>query len=292
METATAVSMPRVSIPTTASKRRKRNSRRRRWHLPTLAISKVLFSARWLSLGLLAICVYAMVLTGLSLDFYLTAIPVHGASSLPTSEIVTASGLAGSHIFAADPNVAAEQIAQVPGVISATVTIGWPNEVLVNIKEDSPVAIWRDGGQDFWITADGRLLPSRDQKSEGIPLIISEVAFEAAVVVTDDENEDEVETERVLNIPIASVDFIPMDVLLGALQMWKIRPSLTELYYRPSSGLSFDEADGWRVHVGTGTDMHQKLVVYEAIVAELQTRELTPEYISVSNQEKPYFMAK
>jgi hypothetical protein len=38
--------------------------------------------------------------------------------------------------------------------------------------------------------------------------------------------------------------------------------------------------------------MQQKSAVYKAIVAELQARQLTPEYISVSNQEKPYYMAR
>jgi hypothetical protein len=35
--------------------------------------------------------------------------------------------------------------------------------------------------------------------------------------------------------------------------------------------------------------MHQKVVVYETIVAELQARGITPVYISVSNKEKPYY---
>jgi hypothetical protein len=65
-----------------------------------------------------------------------------------------------------------------------------------------------------------------------------------------------------------------------------------QFYYRPSGGLSFIDAQGWRAYFGTGQDMQQKSAVYKAIVAELQARQLTPEYISVSNQEKPYYMAR
>jgi hypothetical protein len=46
---------------------------------------------------------------------------------------------------------------------------------------------------------------------------------------------------------------------------------------------------GWRVYFGTGLDMAQKLTVYERIVADLVARGLTPEYVSVSNQERPYY---
>jgi hypothetical protein len=81
-------------------------------------------------------------------------------------------------------------------------------------------------------------------------------------------------------------------VLEGALMLRQLRPNIDTLYYRPSSGLSYQDGRGWRVYFGTGTDMQQKLVVYEAIVAELLAQELTPTYISVSNQEKPYYMAR
>jgi hypothetical protein len=37
--------------------------------------------------------------------------------------------------------------------------------------------------------------------------------------------------------------------------------------------------------------MNQKLVIYETIVEDLLARGLTPQYISVSNQEKPYYRA-
>jgi hypothetical protein len=75
----------------------------------------------------------------------------------------------------------------------------------------------------------------------------------------------------------------------GALQLRELRPNIDQLYYRPSGGLSYQDGRGWRAYFGTGRDMHQKLVVYETIVADLLAKGLTPEYISVSNQEKPFY---
>ena len=72
----------------------------------------------------------------------------------------------------------------------------------------------------------------------------------------------------------------------------ELRPNINQLYYRPAGGLSYQDGRGWRAYFGEGTDMNQKLVVYEAIVADLESRGLTPAYISVSNQEKPYYATR
>jgi hypothetical protein len=53
--------------------------------------------------------------------------------------------------------------------------------------------------------------------------------------------------------------------------------------------LSYEDGRGWRVYFGTGNDMAQKMIIYEAIVEDLLARGLTPAYISVSNKEKPYY---
>jgi hypothetical protein len=89
-----------------------------------------------------------------------------------------------------------------------------------------------------------------------------------------------------------SVTFVPQEVLQGALSLRKLRPSINQLYYQPSDGLSFQDDRGWRVYFGTGIDMNQKLVIYETILEDLLTRGINPRYISVSNKSKPYYSAQ
>jgi cell division septal protein FtsQ len=206
-------------------------------------------------------------------------IPVDGAVSIPAAEIVQASGLAGIHVFAADPNQAASQITNLPGVISAAVELEWPNLVSIAIQEDSPRAIWQEGDQQFWITQQGRLFPAR-ANVDNLLVIESEMPLDVGAEDVPVEN------------PQASLEFVPRDVLAGALTLRRLRPNIDKLYYRPSNGLSYQDGRGWRVYFGTGTDMEQKIAVYETVVAELSARDLTPSYISVSNQEKPYYMAR
>lgn len=272
METAVPLQRPKLKLPKAARQRKRRN--RRQANVPMQSLQTILFSTRWISLALFGIVVYGLYLTGMNEQFYLTTIPVEGTLSISANEIVQSSGLAGSHIFAANPDRAAEKIADIPGVIAATVKLEWPNHVSIQIQEDSPVAVWVEGSSRFWITGNGRLIPARSQS-----LNLLEISSELLP------NSDEESTA-----PNAS--FIPEDLFLGALQLQTLRPDLTNLSYRPSSGLSFEDSRGWRVYLGTGTDMHQKLVVYETIVAQLEQQGLTPQYVSVSNKEKPYYLAQ
>ncbi len=285
-----AIPLPRLHVPKNARRRRRRNQTRVR--LPLASLRQIVLSARWLSLGLLALSIYALTLIGMDENFYVTAVPVEGVISIPATEVVQASHLAGSHIFAAHPGMAAQEIMDnVPGIISATVTLTWPNQVQINVTEDSPIAIWIEGSNQYWVTRTGRLIPARSA-SLGLLMIQSEVEPGAAgvetAVATTTATEGEVGVETIN----PNAHFIPHDVLAGALQLKQLRPNIDRLFYRPSSGLSFQDGRGWRVFFGTGTDMLQKLVVYETIVEELLAQGLTPQYVSVSNQAKPYYLAQ
>ena len=279
VQSTTAVPGMRLNMPKTARQRRRRN--RQRVQLPRTVFKQVLLSTRWISLALVGMCVYALYLTGMNEDFYLTTIPVEGTISISAAEIVAGSGLAGMHIFAADPNEAAARIAEVPGVISAAVTLNWPNQVHIQVQEDSPIAVWLEGSNQFWVTKNGRLIPARSQT---LGLLLIEYELTPQVTEADPETDAETDTPQ--------VHFVPDDVLQGALQLRTLRPNIEKLYYRPANGLSYQDGRGWRVYFGSGTDMQQKLVVYETIVDTLLEQGLTPVYVSVSNQEKPYYLAQ
>lgn len=262
-EAAAPALLPKVVIPRTAKKRRTRNKRTVRF--PTTTLRRILTSPRWISLGLLLLCAGALALIGYDNAFYLDRIPVEGALTIPPSEIVQASELSNVHIFSADPNEAAAKIQELPGVVSTTVTLQWPNQVNIRVAEEAPVAVWDQAGQQYWIDENGHLIPAR-VRTVGLLLIQSES-----------------------NEPLGDVDFVPKDVLNGAMQLKELRPNIEQLYYRPAGGLSYVDSRGWRVYFGIGVDMAQKLTVYERIVADLLSRGLTPEYVSVSNQEQPFY---
>lgn len=297
---ASSATLPDLSMPKTAKKRKQRNSRQR-FTRPISGVGALILNARWISLAILALSVYALYAIGGDDRFYLRYIPVEGTSTIDINSIAAASGLAGSHIFAADPQAAAERIGEVGGVVTATVTLHWPNEVMIRVSEKPPLATWQEGDQTFWIDADGQLTPSRAQ-TVGLLNIISEVPAtqfadlfaeveeEAAVgESTAKETTDEKAAEEEATETASQAAFVPQPVLAGALQLRELRPNIDKLVYKPSDGLGYQDGRGWTAYFGTGLDMHQKLVVYETIVANLLERGARPAYISVANQHKPYY---
>ncbi|MGD8584123.1 MAG: FtsQ-type POTRA domain-containing protein [Chloroflexota bacterium] len=260
-----AAALPHIKVPPDAKRRKRRNSRR--YRLPMASVKHLLLSARWASVLLLAACIWALVTIARDESFYLNAIPVEGARAFSASEIVANSGLANVHIFAADPNEAARRIGEMPGILSAEVSLEWPNLVTIRVAESEPVALWKQNGRTFWIDDAGQLIPARTNVP-GLLLIESEVDKEAA----DDY-------------------FVADDVLAGALQLRELRNNIDRLYYEPGNGLSYQDGRGWRAYFGSGLKMEQKLAVYETVVEDLLSRSVNPEYISVRNEFKPYYMA-
>jgi cell division protein FtsQ len=260
-----AAALPSITVPPEAKERKRRNSRR--YKMPTAAIKRIALSARWASVLVLAACIWALMTIARDDSFYLTTIPVEGARSFAASEIVAQSGLASSHIFAADPNEAARRIGEMPGITSATVNLEWPNVVAIQVTESEPVALWRQNGRTYWIDEFGQLIPSRASVA-GLLMIESEVS-EA----------------------LAEESFVADEVLAGALQLRALRANIDHLFYEPGNGLSYQDGRGWRAYFGSGLDMEQKLAVYETVVEDLLARAVGPAYISVRNEAKPYYMA-
>jgi hypothetical protein len=320
VQAATAAPLPDLSTPEarsarkTAAKRKRRNSQQR-IRRPIAGVMGFVLNTRWISLAVLAACAYTLFIIGGDDRFYLNTIPVEGATSLDINHVVAESGLAGVHIFAADPQEAADRLGQMGGVITASVTLHWPNDVSIILREKPPLATWQEGEKAYWIDEDGGLSPARAQ-TVGLLNIVSEVTSDNSVTsdesrVTSDEevasdrsavsseeeetaNEEQTtdEEEQPAGDGVdAQVAFVPRAVLEGALQLRALRPNIDKLFYRPSGGLSYQDGRGWRAYFGVGQDMHQKLVVYETVVAQLMERGIRPEYISVSNQYKPYYRA-
>ncbi len=281
---ALATPIPSTVVPRVVARRRRRN--RQPFKFPTASVMGALASPRWVSLGILLLCLYTLNFVGSQTDYYFTKIPVQGVFSITPDEIVTTSGLAGQHVFAVDPEVAAEKIAATPGVLGASVSVTWPNQVSIEIKEDQPVAIWEQQGVPYWVNQSGALFPARIN----VPgLLRIHTDYPDAILGTMSENEAaEIEGE----IGLFDVGAVPEELIESAFLLKKLSPNgqeLNRLAYQPGQGLSFEDERGWDVYLGVGVDMSQKLAVYNALVDELASQGLTPLYIDVSNPAKPFY---
>ena len=291
-----------LELPNTVRQRR-RHRRRQSYARPLTIVQSIFTSSRWISGALLLAVIYGFYFMTTNLNFYLNVIPVEGLFSISAGEVVALSDLAGKHIFAADPAAAAEQISDSPGIISAEVTLAWPNRVKIMVEEETPIAIWQNEDGLFWINPDGQLFPARREipglimiEAQGRVGILGQTMVEAPAIAAEDDSELEADTEgEEANAAIMEIEqygLIPDEILHGALQLQRLRPGAVEngtLGYSARNGLSFRDSRGWDVYLGTGIDMEQKLVVYDAIIETLVAQAETPAYVNVANQHRPFY---
>ena len=195
-------------------------------------------------------------------QMYVTSINLGGAVLVPPEEIYAESGLAGQHIFWVDPAATAEQVAAIPGVAAARVEVAWPAQVTVVVEERVPQVLLREGGQTWWVDAQGREFKARGDLPGLLPI----------------ESQDG-----------QPLDGLPPEAVLGALQLKQLRGNIEKLYYEPARGLSYQDGRGWRGYFGVGLDMAEKLAVYERLVEDLMGQGLTPREISVENVRAPFY---
>ncbi len=232
-----------------------------KFSLPAVSLEG-LMTWRSLSIGICALLVGLLAWAGTDSHMYVQGINLGGASLVPQDEIYAQSGLANVHAFWINPEQAAENIKAIPGIQDATVSVQWPATINVVVVERVPQALLIDGSRTWWVDRTGARYASRGELPGLLP------------IVNDSKTE---------------VTSLPTEAIQGALQLRELRPNIEQLYFDFEHGLSYQDGRGWRGYFGTGTDMAQKLAVYESLVADLQENGITPKLIDVTKPLSPYY---
>ncbi len=133
-----------------------------------------------------------------------------------------------------------------------TVTVGWPpNMVQIIVQEREPAVVWDQAGVQTWVDMQGRVMLQREERPDLV-----------RIVAEDSDG------------PIGPNVQVPLDVVTGALQLKALRPNIDMLRYDVEKGLGYQDGRGWEAWFGTGTDMPEKLLVYEAMVDNLVARQI------------------
>ncbi len=243
-----------------------------------------LSSARFYSFLLLVGCLYALYIVGTNERFYLNNVSVDGVKALSAMEILDASGLRGAHIFSIAPGQAAEIIGALPGVITAEVIVNWPDNVQIIIEEDTPILLWNEDGRDYWVTKSGTLVPVYNQTFD-----LLKVNAVVPLTIQEPNLTQRPETDLSPILPTTYLDFVPQEILNGALKLQELYPYITNMEFAPSGGLRFNDERGWLATFGTGENLLRKHTVYETIANHVQGEEIAIEYINVSVLENPVY---
>ncbi len=232
--------------------------------LPTLPQ----FNVSWRLASLSMVILLSAMLARLLIDprLFVDGINLGGAALVPGEEIYAESGIARQHIFWVDSAAVQKRIATIPGIASATVTIEWPSNVTIVVKERVPVVTWMEGDQKWWVDAEGQKFKSRGDLGL-LPIAVDDAATGVG----------------------GRSGRVPVEAIQGALQLRDLRPNIEMLHYDAQHGISYQDGRGWRGYFGLGADMAQKLAVYESLVDNLLSRGMLPAVVSVENLKAPFY---
>ena len=199
--------------------------------------------------------------------FYVHSIAVGGLKYLTKEEVFALTETSNLHIFWVDPEVVRKNLLRFQMIADAQVTVGWPpNMVQIIVEEREPALIWVQSGTVYWIDLQGRVMPVRGDRPDLIQILA-------------DPDSIELDTNQ----------RVPADVVNGALQLHELLPNVAELRYHPINGLGFRDASGANVWLGQGTDMPEKIVIYQAIAQNLSVRNIQALEINIVNPDAPFY---
>lgn len=208
--------------------------------------------------------------------FRVTQAQVTGAARLAPAEINAALGVSGRPIFGLRPDDLAAQLRRAyPELSSAQVTVGLPNQVQVEVTERQPVLLWQQGNGYTWIDASGVAFRPRGEVGGLIPVMGLETP-PAGQPIADD--------------PFSPLPYLSPDMVKSAQTLAVSLPAGVTMIYDSKNGFGWNDPQGWQVFFGSSSkDMALKVRVYQALVASLGARGITPAFISVVHVDAPYY---
>jgi hypothetical protein len=124
--------------------------------------------------------------------------------------------------------------------------------------------MWEEEGQLWWVDVDGIVFPAQGMLSE-------------SWLVRGP-------------LPRGEGGRLDEDVHIALTELWSIGADMAQLlYYVPDRGLTFTDERGWRVILGQGPGMAERLRVLELLTADLEARGLMPRFIDVRFSDAPYY---
>jgi cell division septal protein FtsQ len=200
-----------------------------------------------------------------SSNFYVYDIQVRGNAAVTSEEVYSTSDLEGLSVFWVDPGAVSRRVETLPNVRSAHVKVRLPARVLITVEERTPVILWKTGEANWWVDAEGVVIPPREDLSDAL-----------TIIDTDAE-------------PVALGETLDPSIIETAQSLRRLLPELPVMNYSRATGVSFTTGEGWPVYLGDGQDMDAKLTILVNLRKDLMARGVTPEFIDVRFVERPFY---
>jgi len=249
---------------------------------PGISIPQI--GTRLFSALLSATLIFALYTLLTSPTFKVIGAEISGNQRLGVNEINAALRIIGQPIFDAVPaQITEDLLNDYPDLSGAEVHVAFPNRVIVNVTERTPLIAWYQDGTMAWIDAQGVAFPPRDQ-AEGL---ISVVANGNPPPVQPDLQNTSVDPQQTA---IQKSSFLDPAMVQVIRTLNPYIPGGAPMIYDTTYGLGWQDARGWQVYFGQNIDnIPMKLKVYQAIVDTLTSKGIRPTLISVEYPETPFY---
>lgn len=260
--------------------------------LPTVPTMR--WSWRFVSGGLVLALLGALYALWTMPTFRVSAAQINGLQRISERDVNLVLGLTDTPMFVLQPDVMQKNLIEAfPEFSSAEVQLIWPNTVSVSVIERVPVLAWTAGGQTVWVDAQGMSFPVRGEGDAASLVVVEAEGAPPAPTGGAAASGTASFAELAVVSPQASAWSHPLmsaDLVSAVLLLRGFAPAGVTLLYDTEHGLGWSDPQGWQVYFGPdGTEMGQRLQVYQAMVAELNSQQIAPVLISVEHLHAPFY---
>ncbi len=257
--------------------------------MPHLQIGSRLISGGVFLLALIAVVSFASVST-----FKVSTINLKGAERLAGDAILSQIHLEGVAIIKIQPEEIEAQISErFPSLSAVGVSVGLPANLTINVTERQPQILWQQNNRALWIDTEGIMFPIRGEAE--VPLTVFATSDPPGVISPIKEAKESEAPAEIRFDPelMAAQSVYPQtttEFVRGVLLLGQYLPENTALQYDPQFGLGWQDPSGWLVYFGKDIkDIENKLAEYQAIIVEMQEKNLTPALISLEFMHAPFY---
>lgn len=231
---------------------------------------------RWVSAALTLLLVFILFTMWTASPFTVTGAEVRGNQRLGTAEINAMLGMIGQPIFKAVPaQIKANLQTAYSDLESVKVRVDFPNRIIVDVVERTPVLAWYQDGVLTWIDASGVAFTPRGD----VPGLVLVAANGSPVRVPLDSALHLYEQKFITPEWVQALTVLALDV-----------PAGMPMIFDPLYGMGWQDPLGWTVYFGQDSrDIAMKKVVYQAIVDTLTLQGVQPSLISVEYLNAPFY---
>jgi cell division protein FtsQ len=243
-------------------------------HAPTLTLPQL--GPRWVSLALTLCLGFLLYIIWTASPFTVFAAEVLGSHRLSASEINSVLDLNGQPVFKFIPSqIEANLHTAFPDLESVHVQVLFPNRVVVEVVERTPVVAWYLNNAVTWIDASGMAFTPRGN----VPGLVQVSAYGNPPLVPQDPA-----------VPVQEQKFIATDLVQAFLALAPDVPSGMPMIFDPVYGMGWQDPRGWTVYFGQNAkDIPLKKMAYIAILDALTLKGVQPSLISVEYLNAPFY---